>query len=170
MTPVLRRQKGETERHYLARKIFLPYLEAKQKESSNSKLLAEFPPYGGRARSDLAVITEKRPVAEVEIWVEIQDTKLSKIDWREKLAKVDEAFKPKSTYVVITENLASDSIRILKIVSTTLKNYDFYLVDTKKALIYNLIWGQNVDLFRIEVKNGEIYKKRIKVSLEHFLA
>jgi len=129
----------------------------------------EFPPYGGRARSDLAVIIEKHPLAEVAIWVEIQDTKLSEIGWRKKLAKVAETFRPKSTYVVITENLSSDSLHILNTVSKILSKYDFYLVDTKKTLIYNLVWGKKVELYRIEVKNSEIRKRRIEVSLEHFL-
>ena len=165
----LKRQKGETERHYLARKIFFRYLKVKEQELKGSKIYTEFPPYGGRARADLALVIERPPVAIIEIWVEIQDTKLSKEDWQMKLSKIYNKFKPKSIFVVITENLSSDLLSILKIVSETLDNYQFFLVDTRKELIYNFIWDEKVKLFKINMKGNKIVKQRIEVSLDRFM-
>lgn len=165
----LRRQRGETERHYLARKIFLPYLEVKERELKRSKIEFEFPPYGGRARADLALITERPPVAMVEIWVEIQDTKLSKTSWRKKLRTIAGTFKPRNLYVAITENLSSDLLSILDIVSDVLDKFEFFLIDTRKRLIYSFAWKEGVEVHKISIKNNKIIRKRLEISLDRFL-
>lgn len=165
----LRRQRGETERHYLARKIFLPYLEVKEQELKRSKIDFEFPPYGGRARADIALITEKPPIAMVEIWVEIQDTKLSKTSWRKKLSTIADTFKPRNLYLAITENLSPDLLSILDIVSDALDKFEFFLIDTKKKLIYSFAWKDGIEVYKINVKNNKIVRKRLEITLDRFL-
>lgn len=165
----VRRQRGENERHFLARKIFLPYLKVKKREVEGSKIDFEFPTYGGRARADLALILEKPPVAVIDIWVEIQDTKLTKISWKRKLRKIAERFNPKNIYVAITENLSSELFSIIDVVSKTLDRYKFFLIDTKKGLIYNFFWKEEMKVYKIYFEKDKIVKKKIEISLDRFL-
>lgn len=165
----VRRQKGETERHFLARKIFLPYLEVKKKDVEGSKIEFEFPTYGGRARADLALILEKPPVAVIKIWVEIQDTRLTKINWKRKLGRIVERFNPKNIYVAITENLFLELFSIIDVVSKTLDRYEFFLIDTKKELIYNFLWKEEMKVHKIYFEKGKMVKKKIEISLNRFL-
>ena len=166
---MLRRQRGETERHYLARKNFLPYMKVKERQLKGSKIDFEFPHYGGRARADIALITERPPIARVEIWVEIQDTKLSKANWRKKLSTVSKTFDPKDLYVAITENLSSDLLSILEIVSDVLDRFKFFLIDTKKEMIYSFAWKDGIEVYRIYVRNSGIVRKRLEITLDRFL-
>ena len=164
----LRKQRGETERHYLARKIFLPYLEVKKRELEGSKIYFEFPPYGGRARADLALIIEKPPIALVEIWVEVQDTRLSEKGWKNKLLRISERFKPGDIYIAITENLSSDIFSILDVVSKYLKKYKFFLVDTRKEMIYNFVLKNGIETYKIKISKSKILKKKLEISLDRF--
>lgn len=165
----VKRQKGETERHFLARKIFLRYLGVKKKEVKGSKIDFEFPPYGGRARADLALIIEKPPVAVIEIWVEIQDTKLTEAGWKKKLRKIVEIFNPNDIYVAITENLSTELFSIIDVVSKILDKYGFFLIDTRKELIYDFCWREEMKVHKIYFEKGEMIKKKIEISLDRFL-
>lgn len=165
----LRRQRGETERHYLARKVFLPYLEVKERELKGSKIDFEFPHYGGKARADIALVSESPPIAKVDIWVEIQDTNLSETSWRKKLSTIAETFNPENFYVAITENLSSDLFSILDIVSDVLDNFTFFLIDTKKKSIYSFAWIDGIEVYKIHVENNRIVRKKLEITLDSFL-
>jgi len=165
----LRKQRGETERHYKARRILLRYLKIIQKEVKNSRIDFEFPHYGGRARADLALVTSKPPIVDVEIWVEVQDTKLSNESWKKKLKKIVEKFHPKILYVAITENLSSDLLTVFDLVSKSLTNYRFSQVDTKKNLIYDFVKKNGIEIYRIKVERDKLTKKKMEISLDQFI-
>jgi hypothetical protein len=94
---------------------------------------------------------------------------LSESDWKKKLKKIDEKFEPESIYVVVTENLSGDIVTILGLVSETIKKSKFFLVDTRKELIYSFKLKNGIEVEEILVKGNRIFKKKSEISLERYL-
>jgi len=153
---------GEGEDHHKARLIMFYYLRAIYCSSFEYRVKDVWS-HRFRPRADLAVV--KLPEIMTLIWVEVQDTRLSKDQWEEKIEWASRMCE--KLLVVITPNLLQDLSMIQGLLNYYKKEHQLFVADPKLNSLLRL--NASGAKIKIEIdKNGKILEKNIKNKLNNF--
>lgn len=158
-----RKTLGEGEDHYKARLIVFHYLRAIYCSSFEYRVKDVWS-HRFRPRADLAVV--KLPEIITLIWVEVQDTKLSRDQWDEKIEWASRMCE--NLLVVITPNLVQDLSMIKDLLNSYKKEHQLFVADPKTDKLFRLT--NRGEKMQIEIdESGKTLEKKIKNRLDNFL-
>ena len=167
----LLKNRGESEKHFLARKIMFDYLRALYDSEQQFEILPEFPPYKSLARADLAAVDLEPPRMKIMIWVEVQETRLSRRAWNSKLTRVLRLYRINSLWVTVTEDLKEDLEMIWSVLSNIGKCFVLFCVDTSAKRVFKVrISRQMLERTELLIRDRTVFEKEcIPVSLTNFM-
>jgi len=124
---LIRKRRNETVEHFLARLVYLEKVLMVFRDEEY-EIIEEYP-REKKARADLVVLNIQENT--IEVWVEVQETPLTKDEWKRKLVAA-KCYKPKKIHVVLTEKSRKNKSVVKTILKQLRVPFKIFVVNTKE--------------------------------------